>query len=64
MQKNEKSILALTGAAHFLTHFLVQVFPVLVMPMSRAFGAEISAIYKLSLPIYLCYGMLAIPGDT
>jgi len=61
MDSNEKKILILTSAAHYLTHFFVLVFPVLVMPISRDLSMEPAAVLKISFPMYLCYGLLAIP---
>jgi MFS family permease len=61
MDSNEKKILILTSAAHYLTHFFVLVFPVLVMPISRDLSMEPAAVIKISFPMYLCYGLLAIP---
>jgi hypothetical protein len=43
MDSNEKKILILTSAAHYLTHFFVLVFPVLVMPISRDLSMEPAA---------------------
>ena len=61
MDANEKKILTLTSAAHYLTHFFVLVFPVLVMPISRDLSMEPAAVLTISFPMYLCYGLLAIP---
>jgi MFS family permease len=61
MDPNERKILILTSAAHYLTHFFVLVFPVLVMPISRDLSMEPSAVLTISFPMYLCYGLLAIP---
>jgi MFS family permease len=58
---NEKKILILTSAVHYLTHFFVLVFPVLVMPISRDLSMEPAAVIAISFPMYLCYGVLAIP---
>jgi MFS family permease len=61
MDSNEKKILIFTSAAHYLTHFFVLVFPALVMPISRDFSMEPAAVIRISFPMYLCYGLLAIP---
>jgi MFS family permease len=61
MNSNEKKILILTSAAHYLTHFFVLVFPVLVMPISRDLSMEPADVIKISFPMYLCYGLLAMP---
>jgi MFS family permease len=61
MDANQKRILVFTSAAHFLTHFFVLVFPALVMPISRDLSLEPAQVIPLSFPMYLCYGILAIP---
>jgi MFS family permease len=61
MDSNEKRILIFTSAAHYLTHFFVLVFPALVMPISRDFSMEPADVIRISFPMYLCYGLLAIP---
>ena len=61
MDPNEKKILIFTSAAHYLTHFFVLVFPALVMPISRDLSLEPAAVIRISFPMYLCYGLLAIP---
>jgi MFS family permease len=61
LDANQKRILVFTSAAHFLTHFFVLVFPALVMPISRDLSLEPARVIPLSFPMYLCYGILAIP---
>jgi len=61
MDANQKRILVFTSAAHFLTHFFVLVFPALVMPISRDLSLKPAQVIPLSFPMYLCYGILAIP---
>jgi MFS family permease len=61
LDSNQKRILVVTSAAHFLTHFFVLVFPALVMPISRDLSLEPARVIPLSFPMYLCYGVLAIP---
>jgi MFS family permease len=61
MDPNEKKILIFTSAAHYLTHLFVLVFPALVMPISRDFSMEPAAVITIGFPMYLCYGLLAIP---
>jgi MFS family permease len=61
LDSNQKRILVFTSAAHFLTHFFVLVFPALVMPISRDLSLEPAQVIPLSFPMYLCYGILAIP---
>ena len=61
MDPNEKKILVFTSAAHYLTHLFVLVFPALVMPISRDLGMEPADVITIGFPMYLCYGLLAIP---
>jgi len=61
LDANQKRILVFTSAAHFLTHFFVLVFPALVMPISRDLSLEPARVIPLSFPMYLLYGVLAIP---
>jgi MFS family permease len=61
LDANQRRILVFTSAAHFLTHFFVLVFPALVMPISRDLSLEPARVIPLSFPMYLCYGILAIP---
>jgi MFS family permease len=61
LDPNQRRILVFTSAAHFLTHFFVLVFPALVMPISRDLSMEPARVIPLSFPMYLCYGVLAIP---
>jgi MFS family permease len=61
MDPNEKKILIFTSAAHYLTHLFVLVFPALVMPISRDLSMEPAAVITIGFPMYLCYGLLAIP---
>ncbi len=61
MNTEEKKVLLLTCPAHFLTHAFVLLFPALVMPISRDLGIEPAEVLPISFPMYLCYGILAIP---
>jgi len=61
LDANQRRILVFTSAAHFLTHFFVLAFPALVMPISRDLSLEPARVIPLSFPMYLCYGILAIP---
>jgi MFS family permease len=61
LDANERRILVLTSAAHFFTHFFVLAFPALVMPISRDLSLEPAQVIPLSFPMYLLYGILAIP---
>jgi FSR family fosmidomycin resistance protein-like MFS transporter len=61
MTVNEKKILVFTSAAHFLTHFFILIFPALVMPISRDLSLSIDVVIGTAFPMYLLYGVLAIP---
>ncbi|MDY6933280.1 MAG: MFS transporter [Spirochaetota bacterium] len=61
MDTNEKKILIFTSAAHYLTHLFILVFPALVMPISRDLAISPSEAISISFPMYLCYGILAVP---
>lgn len=61
MTINEKKILIFTSAAHFLTHFFILIFPALVMPISRDLSLSIDVVIATAFPMYLLYGILAIP---
>ena len=61
MEPNEKKILIFTSLSHYLTHFYVLLFPALIMPMSRDFNVTTDIIISIGFPMYLLYGILAIP---
>ncbi len=61
MTVNEKKILIFTSAAHFLTHFFILIFPALVMPISRDLSLSVDVVIATAFPMYLLYGVLAIP---
>lgn len=61
MISQERKILVFTSAAHFLTHFFILIFPAMVMPMSRELNLPIGTIISIGFPMYLLYGILAIP---
>lgn len=60
MNKNEKTILTLSSASHFFTHFAMLSFPAMVMPLSRDLGLPISEVVGLSFWMYFLYGVLAM----
>lgn len=61
MNKKEKEILIFAGISHFFTHFYVLAFPALIMFFSRDFNLSISKILSIGFPMYLSYGLMAIP---
>ena len=58
----ERNILLITCPCHFLTHFLILVFPAITMPMVVTFGMPLEEVVKLSFVMYLVYGLGALPA--
>lgn len=56
----EKRILVFTSASHFLTHFFMLAFPVLLMPISRGLNLPRAEVVNISFWMYLFYGILAL----
>ena len=61
MNKNEIRILSFASSSHFLTHFYMLIFPILVLPLSRDLGLPLDKVLGLSFMMYLLYGLAAIP---
>ena len=61
MDSNERNILAFTSFGHFFTHLYMLVFPVLLLPITRALDMPLEQILPKSFLMYLLYGLLAIP---
>jgi MFS family permease len=61
MNPHERTIIASTSVAHFCAHFFTLLFPALVMPLSREFALSPERVIAISFPMYLCYGILALP---
>ncbi|VAX22620.1 hypothetical protein MNBD_NITROSPINAE03-1468 [hydrothermal vent metagenome] len=62
MSAREKRVIAVSSAAHFLTHLYILIFPAIVMPMSREMGLAISDVFPIGFMMYLLYGALALPA--
>lgn len=58
----EKKVIAISSAAHFLTHFYILIFPAIIMPISRELGLAISDVIPIGFMMYLLYGALALPA--
>ncbi|HPX12329.1 MAG TPA: hypothetical protein PKW20_08600, partial [Syntrophales bacterium] len=58
---NEKRILLFSCAAHFFSHFFELLFPALVLPLMDHFHRSLPEILKLSFPMYLLFGLAALP---
>ncbi len=61
MNTNEKRILIFSSMSHFFTHFYILIFPVLVIPLSRALNIPLDTVIGLSFLMYLLYGLAAVP---
>lgn len=58
---NERKILLFTCAAHFFSHFYELLFPALAIPLMAAFHKDLPDILKLGFPMYLLFGLAALP---
>ncbi len=58
---NEKRILGLTGAAHFVTHLYELAFPALALTMRDDLGWSLAEVLRLSFGMYLLFGLGALP---
>ena len=58
---NEKKIVIITGAAHFLCHFYELIFPALAIPLMLSLKMDLADVLKLSFFMYLLYGLGALP---
>ncbi len=61
MNKNEKRILTFASMSHFITHFYMLIFPVLILPLSRDLNMPLDKVIGMSFLMYLLYGLAAIP---
>jgi MFS family permease len=59
--KQEKSILWITSANHFLVHVFELSFPALVIPIASYFNISLAQSFALSQGMYLLYGICALP---
>jgi MFS family permease len=59
--QDEHNILLITCPGHFFTHFFTLTFPAIAIPLTTSFGMPLEDVLKLSLWMYLLYGVLAIP---
>jgi MFS family permease len=57
----EKRILALTSAAHYLTHLYELAFPALALTVRDDLGWSLSQVLQLSFAMYLLFGLGALP---
>lgn len=61
MNPNERNILTTTCFGHFLSHFNMLFFPALVIPLTRLYNLELSAVIALSFWMYMLFGLTALP---
>lgn len=60
--KEERAILSVTSANHFLVHVIEFGFPALVIPLAQYFRIPLAAAIALSQGMYLLYGLGALPA--
>ncbi|MFQ5601204.1 MAG: MFS transporter, partial [Candidatus Krumholzibacteriia bacterium] len=58
---NEKRILGITSAAHFLTHLYELTFPALALSIRDELGWTLGGVLRLSFLMYLLYGLGSLP---
>jgi FSR family fosmidomycin resistance protein-like MFS transporter len=66
MDAQEKKILAVASASHFLTHFLEMLFPAITLFIYADMKEEnpdlkLASVIEAGFLLYLCYGFLALP---
>jgi MFS family permease len=59
--RNEKRILAVTGAAHFLAHLYELSFPAVALTLRDDLGWSLPEVLRLSFLMYLLFGLGALP---
>jgi len=59
--KNERRILLFSNVGHFLVHSIILIFPSVVTPISKDFSLNFAETIKISFPMYLLYGLGALP---
>lgn len=58
---NEKRILGVTSAAHFLSHLYELSFPAIALTLQADMGWSLAEVLRLSFGMYLLYGLGALP---
>jgi MFS family permease len=58
---NEKRVVTVTGAAHFLTHLYELTFPAIALTVRDDLGWSLSDVLRLSFLMYLLFGVGALP---
>ena len=60
--KNERKILLITNAGHFLSHTFILIFPSIATPLSVELNLPFEEVLKISFLMYLFYGLGALPS--
>lgn len=61
LSPNEKRVVTITGAAHFLTHLYELTFPAIALTVRDDLGWSLSDVLRLSFLMYLLFGIGALP---
>ena len=61
MTSNEKKIIIFTSYCHFLSHFLMLIFPSLLIPLTHYFKMPLADALSLGFFMYLFFGLGALP---
>lgn len=59
---NERKVILASCLGHFFSHYIMLVFPALVLALTREFKVELSAVLEVSFLGYLCYGLGSFPA--
>ncbi len=61
MNPDERKIITVTCFGHFMCHFNMMVFPVLILPLTTFYHQDFSQVIELSFLMYLFFGVSALP---
>ena len=61
MNAEERKIITVTCFGHFMSHFNMMVFPVLILPLTAFYHMDFSRVIDLSFLMYLFFGVSALP---
>jgi MFS family permease len=61
MNRNEKKVLLLCGAGHFIVHFYMLLFPTLALFLHEEMGLSLAETLNLAFWMYLFFGLFAVP---
>ncbi len=61
MNPDERKIITVTCFGHFMSHFNMMVFPVLVLPLTSFYHMGFARVIDLSFLMYLFFGVSALP---